>query len=137
MSEHGSLQFVWDIMLQSEWWKQYREMVERSLVEQAGGVSSGGYGFDAGSWSGSWSVFSSGAFMSSGAGPRAAAGSWAAAGAEIWWASSSGSWWMEIPEAWWSSFSGSWWSSAVDSGVFAGSGVFGSGWALGYGLQLI
>ncbi|MEE3423935.1 MAG: hypothetical protein VZR11_14780, partial [Succinimonas sp.] len=105
MSEHGSLQFVWDIMLQSEWWKQYREMVERSLVEQAGGVSSGGYGFDAGSWSGSWSVFSSGAFMSSGAGPRAAAGSGLAAGAEIWWASSSGSWRMEIPEAWWSSFS--------------------------------
>ena len=33
MSEHGSLQFVWDIMLQSEWWKQYSQTVERSLAE--------------------------------------------------------------------------------------------------------
>ena len=111
MSEHGSLQFVWDIMLQSEWWKQYHEMVERSLVEQADGVGSGSGSFDAGSWSGGGSGFS--------------------AGSEAWWASSSGSWWMEIPEAWWSSFSGSWWSSS------AGSGTFGSGCVLGYGLQLI
>ena len=38
---------------------------------------------------------------------------------------------MEIPEVWWGSFSGSWWTSAEGS---AGSG---SGFALGYGLQLI
>ena len=131
MSEHGDLQFVWDIMLQSEWWKQYSEMVDRSLAEQVGDmssgcVSSGGYGSGVGSWSGSWNgSWSSGALMGSGI------GSGLAAGAEAWWASSSGSWWMEIPEAWWSSFSGSWWASS------AGSGVFGSGCALGYGLQLI
>ena len=47
MSEHGSLQFVWDIMLQSEWWKQYSQTVERSLAEQAGEGSFGGAG-DAG-----------------------------------------------------------------------------------------
>ena len=92
MSEHGSLQFVWDIMLQSEWWKQYSQTVERSLAEQAGEGSFCGAG-DAGLQSGSW--------------------------------------WMEIPEVWWGSFSGSWWTSAEGS---AGSG---SGFALGYGLQLI
>ena len=65
MSEHGSLQFVWDIMLQSEWWKQYSEMVERSLAEQAG-EGNADLGFDAGSWSGSWTGSYSALLMSSG-----------------------------------------------------------------------
>ena len=110
MSEHGSLQFVWDIMLQSEWWKQYSEMVERSLAEQAG-EGNVAPGFDVSSGSGS------------GAG--------------------SGAWWLEIPEAWWSSFAGSWLSSFAGSfegswwNSSAGSGAFGSGCVLGYGLQLI
>ena len=130
MSEHGSLQFVWDIMLQSEWWKQYSEMVERSLAEQAG-EGNADLGFDAGSWSGSWTGYYSALLMSSGSG--------SAAGSGAWWASSSGTWWMEIPEAWWSSFAGSWWNSSSGSwwNSSAGSGAFGSGCALGYGIQLI
>ena len=125
MSEHGSLQFVWDIMLQSEWWKQYSQTVERSLAEQAGERSSGGGAGDARLQSGSRGGSYAGMLMSSGNGSGFAVGS------GEWWSSSSGSWWMEIPEVWWGSFSESWWTSAEGS---AGSG---SGFALGYGLQLI
>ena len=75
MSEHGSLQFVWDIMLQSEWWKQYSEMVERSLAEQAG-EGNADLGFDAGSWSGSWTGSYSALLMSSGSGSAAGSGAW-------------------------------------------------------------
>ena len=84
MSEHGSLQFVWDIMLQSEWWKQYSETVERSLAEQAGEGSFCGAG-DAGLQSGSWSGSYAGMLMSSGNGSGFAAGS------GEWWTSAEGS----------------------------------------------
>ena len=142
MSEHGSLQFVWDIMLQSEWWKQYSEMVERSLAEQAG-EGNVAPGFDVSSGSGSWNGSYSALLMSSGS------GSWSGSYSAFLMSSGSGSgagsgaWWLEIPEAWWSSFAGSWLSSFAGSfegswwNSSAGSGAFGSGCVLGYGLQLI
>ena len=133
MSGQDNLQFVWDIMLQSEWWKQYGEMIERSQADKPDPMSNAGSDNAETYMSSAWVVpvpsSWSGSVPSSWTGPvrEALFGS----SAETWWNTSSETWWMEIPEAWWSSFGGVWWSS------FPGSEEFGSGCGLGYGLQLI
>lgn len=130
MSEQGNLQFVWDIMQQSEWWKQYSEMVSHSAAECYDCGSSGYLGSEQGSWTGSW-VFSSWQGSSWSSGAAFWPGSWTGAELQAWWSSSSGAWWMEIPEGWWSSFAGSEWEFS------SGSGLPGSAGGLGYGLSLI
>lgn len=133
MSGQENLQFVWDIMLQSEWWKQYGEMIDRSQAESPDSVRIAGSDNAETDVSSAWV----GSFPSSWY--KTVPSSWTGSmqeallgfSSETFGSSSSGPWWMEIPEAWWSSFGGSW----LDS--FPGSEEFGSGCGLGYGLQLI
>ena len=72
MSGQGNLQFVWDIMLQSDWWKQYGEMIEKSQ-----------------SWS---SAPSSAETLLS-----TTSGAWWMEIPEAWWSSFGGSWWNSFP----------------------------------------
>ncbi len=112
MSEEGNLQFVWDIMLQSEWWKKYWEMVRLYGPEDL----AGSFCEEQSSWSDSGTCFWSGSQTGDDTGISSA---------------SSGAWWMEIPEDWWSSFAGS------GADLSSGEGLFGSAGGLGYGLSLI
>ena len=75
MSGEDNLQFVWDIMMQSEWWKQHSEMVNRSQNESQKAVISSGTGSGSDLW---WTSSS---------------GNWWMEIPEQWWSSFNGSGW--------------------------------------------